>query len=147
LNHTLNWSSLISESFDLAINDVESFDVTSSVPLYSFGFDFHEPSVPVGLPDSCDAPCSDSTFQITLLNGVTPVGSHTFNGPDAALFFVGVWSSDAFNRIEIRDTTNTIDDEFFGNFLTGDRPLPEPTTLALFGVGLLGLAMRRRRAR
>ena len=146
VNASVNWSSLISESFDLAINGVENFDVTSSVPLYSFGFDFHEPSIPFGFPDRCDAPCFDSTFQITLWNGLIPVGSQMFSMPDDVLTFVGVWSSDLFDRIEIRDITGTIDDEFFGNFLTGTRPLPEPTTLTLLGVGLVGLALRRRRA-
>ncbi len=146
LNYTVNWSTLISESFDLAINGVENFDVTSSAPLYSFGFDFHEPSVPFGFPDRCDAPCFDSTFQITLWNGLIPVGSQPFSMPDDVLTFVGVWSSDPFDRIEVRDITGTIDDEFFGNFLTGTRPLPEPTTLTLLGVGLVALALRRRRA-
>jgi hypothetical protein len=148
VNHDRNWSTLISEPFDLAINGVENFDVASSSPLFSFGFDFHEPTTASpSFPDTCNAPCFDSTFQITLLNGVTPVGSHTFNMPNDQLTFVGVWSSDPFDRIEIRDTTGTIDNEFFGNFLTGNRALPEPTTVALLGVGLVALALRRRRAR
>ena len=44
INTTLNWSTLISESNDLAINNVENFDVLSSVPIFSFGFDIHEPT-------------------------------------------------------------------------------------------------------
>jgi hypothetical protein len=66
--------------------------------------------------------------------------------PDDALTFVGVWSTDAFDRIEIRETTGTLDNEFFGNFVTGDTALvPEPGTLLLVGIGLASLAVRRRR--
>ncbi len=149
VNTSVNWSTLISESFDLAINGVENVDVSSSVPVFSLGFDFHEPSIstPPGpqFPDTCNAPCVDSTFQITLFNGAIPVGSHLFNAPDDVLAFVGVWSSDAFNRVEIRELNNTIDNEFFGNFSAGTQALvPEPTTLLLLGVGLAALSFRRR---
>ncbi len=44
VNTIVNWSTLISEPFDLAINGVENVDITSSSSLFSFGFDFHEPS-------------------------------------------------------------------------------------------------------
>jgi len=147
VNASINWSTLIGENFDLAINGVENFNVASSSPLFSFGFDFHEPSTASpSFPDTCNATCFESTFRITLLDGLIPVGFEEFSKPNDALTFVGVWSSDPFDRIEIRETTGNIDNEFFGNFLTGNRPLPEPTTLTLLGVGLVGLVLRRRGA-
>lgn len=146
LNASINWSTEIDEMFDLAINGVENFDVESGTPLFAFGFDFHEPSSSgPGLLDTCNAPCFDSTFEITLLDGMTPVAVQSFTRPNDSLQFVGIWTSDPFDRIEIRDTTDTIDNEFFGNFTTGTTPAPEPASLALFGAGLVVLIGARRR--
>lgn len=144
-NSSIDWSSLISEPFDLAINDRESFDVAAAGPIFSFGFDFHEPSNSASVQDGCFAPCVDSTFTVTLRAGAALVDSFLFNRPEDVLAFVGVASTVAFDRIEIRETTGGIDDEFFGNFLIGRTPVPEPATIALLGFGLLALGFARRR--
>jgi hypothetical protein len=146
--HERNWSTLITENFDLAVSGPENYNVvSSSVSLFAFGFDFHEPSLstPPGpvFPDTCNTACVESTFQITVLNGALVVGSHVFSMPDDVLTFVGVSSTDPFNRIEIREIMGTNDNEFFGNFLVGREPVPEPSLLALLGIGLLGLVRLR----
>jgi len=146
----VNWSTLISEPFDLAVSNIESFNIAASGPLFAFGFDFHEPtlSTPPGpaFPDTCNTACVDSTFRITLFNGAIVVDSFDFNADDDVLAFIGVSSTLSFDRIEIRETVGTSDNEFFGNFLVGRVQLvPEPATLVLVGVGLLGLAATRRR--
>jgi hypothetical protein len=150
LAHERNWSTLISEDFDLAVSGVENFNVVnSSVSLFAFGFDFHEPSLstPPGpqFPDTCNTTCAESTFQITVLNGALVVGSHVFSKPDDVLTFVGVASTDPFDRIEIREIVGTNDNEFFGNFLIAQEPVPEPSLLVMLGMGLLGLTIRRSR--
>ena len=75
------------------------------------------------------------------------MASLAFNAPNDTAAFAGVWSDAAFDRVEIRETTGAIENEFFGQFYTGTTPIPEPATLTLFGTGLalIGLALRRRR--
>jgi hypothetical protein len=129
-----DWTPLL-PGHDIAIDDTEMLDVSFS-PAFSLGFDFAEPSGGI-----------DSTFSITLLNGVSPVGSFTFDAPDDVGAFVGVWSDASFNRAQIRETVGGSDDEFFGHFYTGTAPLPEPSIFALgiFGaITALGFSRRRK---
>jgi hypothetical protein len=129
-----DWTPLL-PGHDIAIDDTEMLDVSFS-SAFSLGFDFAEPSGGI-----------DSTFSITLLNGVSPVGSFTFDAPDDVGAFVGVWSDASFNRAQIRETVGGSDDEFFGHFYTGTAPLPEPSIFALgiFGaITALGFSRRRK---
>ena len=147
-----DWSATIPGN-DIAISGVESFRVNLAAPVYSLGFDFFEPDVdhhltgPFPVTDDCFAPCFDSTFGVTLFSGGLAIGSFTYNAPDATLAFEGVWSNVAFDRVDIIDLTNTIDDEYWGEFYTGRRPaVPEPSSLFVVALGLAGVVCARRRS-
>ncbi len=139
---------------EIAISGVSNLDVALANPVFALGFDFVEPEFDPNLA----AAFVDSTFDVGLFNGATPVGSFSFNAPEDALYFAGVWSDTAFNRIEIRETAGQAENEFFGQFYTGIAAadftpptiLAGPPAFALFAFGLAGLGLlaapaRRRR--
>jgi hypothetical protein len=128
-----DWTTLLAGP-DIAISDTENMDVTVNTGLsYSFGFDFVEPTT--GSVNA--ATVVDSTFTVTLLDGATSVGSFTFNAPDNQAAFVGVWTDTLFNKVQIRETTGGIDNEFFGEFYKGVTPVPEPGTIVAGALMLL----------
>ena len=147
-----DWTTLLAGN-EIAVNHAENLNVAFNAPVYSAGFDFAEPtSLSASSPYANYAayPYADSVFTVTLKNNTTTVGAFTFNAPDEVASFVGVWSDMAFNRMEIRETTGDIEDDYFGQFYTGGvaMPVPEPETYALMlvGLGLVGFAARRRAA-
>jgi len=130
---------------DIAISGSENLDAVFTGLVFSFGFVFAEPDTT--MPSWGGSPV-DSTFTVTLRNGTTLVDSFTFNAPNDTISFVGAWSDTGFNRVEIRENADNIDDEYFGEFFTGTTPVPVPAAAWLLGSALLGLVgiSRRRRA-
>lgn len=122
---------------DIAISGIENLDVGITLPgnTFSFGFDFVEPQFDPNL----NAGFVDSTFTVTLLSGAAFVDSFTYNAPNDVAAFVGVWSSAAFDGVEIRETVGGIGNEFFGEMYAGSRSAAVPEAGATFG--LLALAM------
>ena len=57
-----------------------------------------------------------------------------------------MWSDTAFNRLEVRETVGTDDNEFYGQFYTGlAAAVPEPGSAALMALGVAGLLLRAQR--
>jgi len=137
-----DWTSLHPGN-DIAISGPEDLNVDLASPVLALGFDFVEPK---NTPCYANI-CYDSTFTVTLKNGTNTVDSFMFNAPDDVLAFVGVWTDTPFNRVEIRDTTATSDNEYFGQFYTGTThaSVPEPATLLLLGSGMAGIVVVRKR--
>lgn len=139
--------------YDLATSGVENFNMVIAGGAHAIGFDLHEPSY--ASSTGCNAPCVNSPFRITLLDGTTPLGSVIYDAPNDAgsaaggpLGFIGLVSTIRFTRVEVRDTSNNIDNEFFGNFLVGQTaPVPELPPAALLLAGLSVVAEAARRAR
>ncbi len=108
---------------DIALG-YEDFLATADAPVYSMGFDMVEPDVT--MPAWGGAPI-DTTFLVTLLLAGVEVATFTFNVDDDTPAFVGVWSDQPFDTIDIADVSvniNRDDDEYFGEFYTGTTPRP-----------------------
>ena len=126
----------------------ESLDVTLPSAVSAFGFDFVEPHFDpnVDFNPNVDA-FVDSVFSVTLFQGRLPLGSFTFNAPDDQAYFVGVFSDQMFNRVEIRELVGTDDNEFYGQFYMSAAPVPEPLIghMGLLALGAFMLARKPRR--
>lgn len=144
----LSWSTLIPHA--IAVDSSENFNVISNSGVFAMGIQAHEPSHSGTGTDHCwvSPSCTDTTFSITIKNGTTTIGSQSVNFADDTLSFFGIWSDQAFDRFEIRDTSNAVDDEFFGQVYTSNTAyaaaVPEPGSLPLLGLSFAALGLARR---
>src|ERR1044072_7088718 len=104
------------DSLEMASDEKESFDVDVAGPVSPFGFDFveaeHAPWVVQAF--------MESTFVVTLKLGTDTVDSFSFSAPNDVAYFVGVWTNEPFNRVEIREVVGGAENEFFGQFYLSD---------------------------
>ncbi len=107
------------EGAEIRISDIENLNATFSSPVYAFGFDFFEPT----LQSEENQPFIDSTFTVNLKRGSLLVDSFDFNVSDDTPSFVGAWSQQAFDRVEIRESVGSVENELFGQFYSSSlRP-------------------------
>lgn len=135
------------------LNGVENvdFDVTYTSEIFAFGMDVYEPQASTATFNGCNVgTCVESTFEISLFSGATLVTTESFSPDNEMLDFIGFTSNVGFDRIEVRESTGTNDNEFFGNFVSSPTPaavpLPAGLPLLAIGVGLLGAIGRFRKA-
>lgn len=115
------------------------FTITFSNPIAAFGF--------------YGTDIGDFTGQITAtLNGGTTVSltiPSTVDAPNGSLLFWGfIDSTDSYTSLQFGNTASGTDVFGFDDLVIGDRGqvIPEPATLALFGLGFATLgAMRRKK--
>jgi hypothetical protein len=154
----VNWSTLLSavETGGVLVVSNGAGDVGGSIndginaqfaaPVFSAGFAFHEPGSSGAVTDGCNTTCINSQWQMRLMSGASVVASVPWTFPKDQATFFGVWSDTAFNRLEIRETVGTDDNEFYGQFYTGlAAAVPEPGTAALLALGAAALLLRTQR--
>lgn len=136
----------------VVLNDQENFNavVTFTSAVFGFGMDVYEPQASTDTFNGCNvSPCVESTFEISFLAAGSLLDTITFSPENEILDFIGYSSATAFDRIEIRETAGTNDNEMFGNFVTSTTPmspvpLPAGLPLLLAGLGALAIARHRR---
>jgi hypothetical protein len=125
-----DWTGFIA-GHDIAISGVESLNVDLSEARYAIGFQLAEPTTGVG----CTAGCVTSLFDVRLIAGTSLVAQLSFDIPDDVGAFYGVWSDTLFDRVEFRDTSDNVDDEYWGRCFIGATGLPSVAQALCFGDG------------
>lgn len=140
-NMIVDQRSDILDGYEIALSGKEDLNVDLAGPAYSFGFQFVEPTV-------------DSVFEVSLYGNSGFQDSFNFTAEDDnTAYFVGVWTDFLFNRVEIRETTGGLENEYYGQFYSGIFstegteyvPTPEPSTILLLSGGLLCVGVYRLR--
>ncbi len=101
---------------ELAINDQENLDVAMTDGfVYAMGIDFDDPS----------GGTTPSTFAVLVKTGDAQFARFEFATQEAPEEnYIGVWSREPFDRLQIRETTTANENEFFGTVSISREPLP-----------------------
>lgn len=140
------WSTELPHGRAIAISGEENLDIAIDTGLATaFGFYFHEPTSNFGRePNSCNAACVESTFEISFWFDGSAIASTSFEPLNDQRVFLGIYLDQAFDEVRFLETGG-IDNEFFGEMYV--VRVPEPGTLSLLGASLFGAGLMARRKR
>jgi hypothetical protein len=133
-------------AFDLAINGVENVTWNFAAPVTRIGFAM---ATGLGLlPTEIDH--LGATFNLLTSNGDVGVITLADAGSGYAAW-IEISSTTAFSSLSFTEVGNNIQDQYWGNVVSGAVPEPASWALMIAGFGLVGGAMRnangRRRSR
>jgi hypothetical protein len=106
----------VDNNVELAINDKEDLDITvAGGVVYAMGIDFDDTSGGV----------TPSTFEITAKTRSSELVRFEFQTQEMPeQNYIGIWSREPFDRLEIRETTTANENEFFGTVAISRRAMP-----------------------
>ena len=99
------------DGYEFGVSGVENIDITFDTPVTAFGFWMQDGFV-VG---DISAPGTDSQFDFIFKSGNTIVAQFSEDPPIDQAFFFGVVLSLPFDKVEIRETVGTDENDFFGH--------------------------------
>lgn len=100
---------------ELAINGNEDLDINSEAgAIHAFGIDFEDSG----------GGQTPSTFEVTGVRDGRALFRFSFATPDPERDFIGLWSSEPFDALRLREASAANENEFFGSVFTGVTPLP-----------------------
>lgn len=121
---------------EYALDGDENFDIIFDAPQSAFAMNYLDPEFA-------------STFTLTFFSGATNLGTTSFttSPSEDTVRFIGFISSLNFDKVTVReDDGSTNSDEYFQFYkATPAAAVPEPASLAMWGAGVFGAFMVRRR--
>jgi hypothetical protein len=97
--------------YEFAVSGVENIDITLDTPATAFGF-WMQDAFAIG---EINAPGTDSQFDFIFKSGNTIVAQFSEDPPIDEAFFFGVVLAQPFDKLEIRETVGTHENDFFGH--------------------------------